>query len=116
MDEFVQQNFVKAYNASLKYEGFEDIREYCEELISENPELMFESNDFNLIEESLLISTIEKDDLGYKEIEIWNYAIKWGMEQSPQINSKLSELTQDDYEELQNRLHELLKRIRFFTL
>ena len=32
----------------------------------------------NLIEESLLISTIKKDELACKEIEIWNYhVIKW---------------------------------------
>jgi hypothetical protein len=107
---------VKAYNASFKYEGFEVIQEHCEELIGESPELLFESDDFNLIEEPLLISVIEKDELAYKEIEIWNYVIKWGMEQKPQINSKISELTQEDYEELQNRLHELFKCIRFFTL
>ncbi|RGB42987.1 hypothetical protein C1646_661813 [Rhizophagus diaphanus] len=113
--KLVQQNYVKIYNASIKYEGFGVIQEYCEELICKSPELMFESNDFHLIDESLLNIVIKKE-LAYKEIEIFNYVINWGMKQRPQINSKISELTQEDYEELKNRLHELLKHIRLFTL
>jgi hypothetical protein len=114
--KLAQQNYVKVYNASIKYEGFETIQEYCEELICESPELMFESDDFNLIEETLLITVIKKDELAYKEIEIFDHVIKWGMNQRPQINSKISELTQEDYENLKIRLHELLKHIRLFTL
>ncbi|GBB88242.1 hypothetical protein RclHR1_01480007 [Rhizophagus clarus] len=114
--KLAQQNYMKVYNASIKYEGFEAIREYCEELICKSPELLFESDDFNLVEEAFLIAVIKKDELAYREIEIFNYVVNWGMKQRPQINSKISELTQEDYERLRYRLHELLKHIRLFTL
>ncbi|RGB42985.1 hypothetical protein C1646_682048 [Rhizophagus diaphanus] len=113
---WIQNNFMQVYNLAFKNVELEFIRKYCDELISKNVELIFESHNFNLIDKSLLISIIKKDELALGEIEIWNYVIKWGTEQKPQINSKISELTQDDYEELKNRLHGILEHIRFFTM
>jgi hypothetical protein len=107
---------MQIYNVAFKYVGFEFIHKYCEELINKNVELIFESHNFNLIDRSLLISIIKKDELALGEIEIWDYIIKWGMEQKPQISSEISDLTQDDYEELKNRLHGMLEHIRFFTI
>ncbi|GBB88244.1 hypothetical protein RclHR1_01480009 [Rhizophagus clarus] len=113
---WIQDNFMQVYNVAFKCVGLEFIQKYCEELISKNVELVLGSHNFNLIDRSLLISIIKKDELALGEIEIWDYVIKWGMKQKPQINSEISELTHDDYEKLQIRLHGILEHIRFFTI
>ncbi|CAI2188072.1 9128_t:CDS:2, partial [Funneliformis geosporum] len=125
---WIQQNFVKFYKLPFKcklmqggYKFFEDkkfqiIREYCEELFYIRHELLFESKDFVTISKPLLITIIKKDDLELEEIDIWNYVIKWGMKQTPEIKSEISELTQQDLEVLKNRLRNVLQHVRFFTM
>ncbi|KAF0416229.1 serine-enriched protein [Gigaspora margarita] len=47
------------------------------------PNKVFESEDFNVLQENALVSLIECDDLQMEKIKFWNYIIKWGIAQNP---------------------------------
>ncbi len=50
--------------------------------MAKSPEKIFKSFDFTLLSEKSLISLIKRNDLQMEEIEIWEYVLKWGLEQN----------------------------------
>ena len=53
-----------------------------------NPELFLNSDDSKDIEEPLLISLLENDDLVVKEIDAWNCIIEWGTAKIENLEKK----------------------------
>ena len=71
-EEWVQQNLIYAHTTSSQHQSFNLLQDYCSEIISKNPGLFFKSNDITMIEKSMLITMLERDDLELKEIDIWD--------------------------------------------
>ncbi|CAB5384138.1 unnamed protein product [Rhizophagus irregularis] len=47
--------------------------------IYKNARILFEAKDFNSVSENVLVSVLQRDDLGLQEVEIWNKVIQWGI-------------------------------------
>ncbi|GBC26954.2 BTB/POZ protein [Rhizophagus irregularis DAOM 181602=DAOM 197198] len=60
------------------------LQKYCTNLISEDPDKIFESLDFSKIPENLLSSIIQCDNLQMDEVQIWDHTLKWGLAQNPE--------------------------------
>src|SRR2546421_36977 len=67
-DEWIQQNLIEIYKISLHQRSFNLLKDYCNELIRENPDPILKSDDFTMIEEPIFISILKKDNIGLKEI------------------------------------------------
>ncbi|UZO04988.1 uncharacterized protein OCT59_025349 [Rhizophagus irregularis] len=63
-----------------------------------------------------LISLIKRDDLQMKEIEVWEYVLKWGLAKNPILILDPETWSDDDFKTMKNTLGRCLPSIRFFSL
>lgn len=58
---------------------FQKLWDYILKIICNSPKILFESNDFVNLKESVLIYLLKLNSLEIEEIKIWEYLIKWGI-------------------------------------
>ena len=73
----MKQHFELTYQTSFQSNSLLKLQQFCTDYIIKSAEKIFRSLDFTSLPEKLLISLIEKDDLQMKEIEVWEYVLKW---------------------------------------
>ncbi|UZO02765.1 uncharacterized protein OCT59_021244 [Rhizophagus irregularis] len=72
---WLEQNFELIYQTSFETDSFPELRKYCTNLISKEPDKIFNSPNFSSIPERLLITLIQKDELQMKEIQVWEHEL-----------------------------------------
>ncbi|RGB25828.1 hypothetical protein C1646_441420 [Rhizophagus diaphanus] len=98
----MEQNFNLIYQTSFENNSFLELQKYCTDLISKNPEKIFESSNYSLISEKILISLIQNDNLQMSEIQVWKNVLKWGHAQNPELPSDPANLSKDDFNVLRD--------------
>ncbi|RHZ48284.1 hypothetical protein Glove_553g21 [Diversispora epigaea] len=110
---WLKSNFYKIYHSSFQ-PGFTVLRKFCNDIIVNHPNLIFESNDFNTLPEADLVSIIQSDDLQLEEPQVWDYVIQWGTAQNKILPSNLDDWIEKDFQILKNTLQQCLPHIRYF--
>ncbi|RIA90342.1 BTB/POZ protein [Glomus cerebriforme] len=113
---WMEENFDLVYQTSFKNDSFLELQNYCTNLISEEPDKIFNTPNFSSIPEKLLLSLIQNDNLQMDEIQIWERVIKWGTAQNPALPSELTNYSKDDFKTLKNTLQQCIPFIRFYNL
>ncbi|CAG8587586.1 13318_t:CDS:2 [Dentiscutata heterogama] len=109
--------FPKDFIRICEYNIFTNLYQISLKHVCKNPKIIFESADFLKIDEDNLINLLKRDDLLLEEIDIWEYLIKWGINNSDSIlNYNLTKWTKADFIELKKALHNCIPHIRFFHL
>ncbi len=88
-------------------------------MIHENPRPFITSKEFSSVDKHILLSLLERDDLQDEEIVIWDCLIKWGIEQTPELedhNNDLMKWDQKDFEALKKTLNPFIPLIRFVEI
>jgi hypothetical protein len=111
--KWMEQNFNLIYQMSFENDSFLGLQSFCAELISEQPEKVFNSPNFTSISEKALISLIKHDNHQMSEVKIWEHVLKWGIAQSPQLSSDPSNYSNDDFDALKNTLQQCIPFIKF---
>ena len=75
---WMEQNFDLIYQTSFENNSFLQLQKYCTDLISKEPNKIFNSPNFSLIPEKLLVSLIQNENAQIGELQIWEHVIKWG--------------------------------------
>src|SRR5439155_3246645 len=78
---WIQENLIDIYKISSKHQSFNLLQDHCKILLYDNPELLLKSEDIVIIEKPMFISILKKDDLGLREIDIWDCVVRWGVGQ-----------------------------------
>ncbi|RHZ89658.1 hypothetical protein Glove_13g213 [Diversispora epigaea] len=112
---WLKSNFSKIYNSSFRIQ-FKALQNYYNDIIAKNPNLIFESNDFNTLPEVALVSIIQRDDLQLEESKIWDYVIQWGISQNNTLPSDVNDWIENDFQILKNTLQQCLPHIRYFQI
>ena len=73
---WMEQNFNLIYQTSFENNSFLDLQKFCTELISNQPEKIFNSSDFTSIPEKALISLIQHDNHQMGEVQVWEHILK----------------------------------------
>ncbi|CAB5329971.1 unnamed protein product [Rhizophagus irregularis] len=81
---WVQQNSVFILN---KFASYKKLQDYCLESACEDSQPFITSKNSLLLDKDILYSILERNDLQIKEIDAWNYLIKWGIEQTPGLEN-----------------------------
>lgn len=113
---WLKQNFDLIYRTSFQHETFQELQKFCNNIITKNPIIIFQSQDFTSIQENFLISLLQRDNLGMKEIQIWNHIIKWGIGQNPSLTDDPINWSSDEFKALEISLRRCIPLIRFFEL
>ncbi|GBC06760.1 hypothetical protein RclHR1_07020003 [Rhizophagus clarus] len=114
---WMEQNFDLVYQTSFENDSFLDLQKYCNDLISNDPDKIFKSQNFTSIPEKLLISVIQSDNLQISEIQVWECVLKWGITQnSAEFPSDINEYSKEDFKTLKNTLKQCIPFIRFYNL
>ena len=113
---WLEQNFNLIYQTSFENDSFLKLQNYCTDLISKEPEKIFNSIDFISISEKILISIIQNENIQMSDIQIWEHVLKWGIAQNPELPSDHSSYSKDDFITLKNTLQQLIPLINFFNL
>ncbi|RHZ75096.1 hypothetical protein Glove_217g187 [Diversispora epigaea] len=107
-------NFV--YNSIFKHNKFKNLEKFCNDIVVKHPSIIFESAEFTSLHESVLLSILKRDDLQMKESEIWDYVIKWGTAQNPNLPEKLEEWSNENFTTLKATLQQFSPLIRYFHI
>ncbi|RHZ85375.1 hypothetical protein Glove_66g131 [Diversispora epigaea] len=113
---WLHTNFSLVYYSIFDDNVFKGLKRFYNDIIVKYPNSIFESKDFTSLQETALISILERDDLKVKEIKIWDYVIKWGIAQNPTLPADLKEWSKENFEALKITLHQCLPLIRYFHI
>ncbi|CAH1757329.1 917_t:CDS:2 [Entrophospora sp. SA101] len=76
--DWLKRNVVHVHRLVHSNENCSRLKNFCLEIICNDPFTLFNSKEFYSFDETLLIPLLERDNLQIPELEIWNYLIKWG--------------------------------------
>ncbi|RHZ83803.1 hypothetical protein Glove_87g234 [Diversispora epigaea] len=113
---WLKTHFSFVYHSIFDSNKFEGLKKFYNDIIVKYPNLIFESEDFTSLQETALISILERDDLKVEEIKIWNYVIKWGIAQNPTLSADSKEWSNENFEALKITLQQCLPLIRYFHI
>ncbi|GBC00383.1 hypothetical protein RclHR1_03840005 [Rhizophagus clarus] len=113
---WLEQNFYLIYQTSFENDSFLGLQKYCTDLMSRDSDKIFESLDIPSIPEKIFISLIQNDKLQMGVIQVWEYVLKWGLAQNPNLSSDSSNYSKDDFNTLKNTLKQCIPFIRFYDL
>ncbi|RHZ83782.1 hypothetical protein Glove_87g148 [Diversispora epigaea] len=113
---WLKTHFSFVYHSIFDSDKFKDLKNFYNGIIVKYPNLVFDSEDFTSLQETALISILERDDLKVEEIKIWDYIIKWGIAQNPTLPADLKEWTKGNFKALKITLQQCLPLIRYFHI
>jgi hypothetical protein len=113
---WMKQNFSLIYQTSFENNSFLELQKFCTDLISKEPNNIFNSLNFTSIPEKLLFMIIQSENLQMSEIQIWENVLKWGLAQNLDLPSDIANYSQDDFKGLKNTLREFIPFIKFRNL
>jgi len=114
--EWMEQHFGLTYQTSFQSNSLLELQNFCTDYMTKFPQKIFKSLDFTSLSEKSLISLIKRDDLQMKEVEVWEYVLKWGLAKNPTLIQDPVTWSDDDFKMMENTLQYCLPLIRFFSL
>ncbi|RIB00213.1 hypothetical protein C2G38_2051810, partial [Gigaspora rosea] len=117
---WLRLHFTQIYQKSFQNNQFQNLQKWCNDFLVKYPTKIFEIFDseyFTSLQENALLSLIKRDDLQMEEIKVWNYVIKWGVAQNPDLPSSGPEnWTSENFLALKIKLQNCLPHIRYFQI
>ncbi|RHZ75154.1 hypothetical protein Glove_217g68 [Diversispora epigaea] len=113
---WLRTHFSFVYRSIFKNNKFQNLKTFCNDIVVKHPSIIFESEDFASLHESVLVSILKRDDLQMQESEIWDYLIKWGTAQNPTLPEKLEEWSDKNFITLKTTLQQCLPLVRYFHI
>ncbi|GES76323.1 carbohydrate-binding module family 13 protein [Rhizophagus clarus] len=113
---WMEQHIDLIYQTSFENDSFLELRKYCTDLISKEPDKIFNSPNFSTISEKLLVTLIQNGNLQMNEIQVWEHMIKWGLAQNPELPSDPTNFSKDDFNTLKNTTQQCIPFIKFHNL
>ncbi|RGB23154.1 hypothetical protein C1646_16235 [Rhizophagus diaphanus] len=116
-NDWMKQNGIKLYNTIFRHKGvFSKLEKLCNDIMSQEPKLLIDSNEFWGLDDDALLSIIQRDNLNMKEIVIWENLIKWGIAKNSTLNSDMTTWSINEYKTLKETLSTFIQHIRFFQM
>ncbi|RHZ86340.1 hypothetical protein Glove_52g146 [Diversispora epigaea] len=113
---WLRTHFSFVHHSIFDGNKFDGLKKFYNDIIVKYPNLIFESENFNSLQETALISILKRDDLKVEEIKIWDYVIKWRIAQNPTLPMNLEEWSNENFEALKITLQQCLPLIRYFHI
>ncbi|RHZ82275.1 hypothetical protein Glove_110g71 [Diversispora epigaea] len=113
---WLKTHFSLIYRTIFDRQNFKKLENFCNDIVSKYPNLIFDSSDFTSLQESALVSLLKRDNLQLEEVKIWDHVIKWGIAQNSTLPTNLEEWTKENFLTFKTTLQQCLPHIRYFHL
>src|SRR5205085_9909756 len=97
----------------FKLPSCEKLQDYYLESICEDPKPFIASENFLSLDKDILYDLFKRNDLQIEEVAAWDCLIKWGIKQTPDLESDRAKWSTKDYEALKETLSKFIPLIRF---
>ncbi|RGB39478.1 hypothetical protein C1646_754430 [Rhizophagus diaphanus] len=115
-EEFTYKDPVSTLKVIYQHEPFERLKDYCLEIISEEPMILFSSKNFSSLEKEIIIMVLQRDDLNMEEIDIWDSIIRWLFVHNLKFDDDNFKLSSEDIANFKNTTKEFIPLIRFYDI
>ncbi|CAG8507577.1 8402_t:CDS:2 [Acaulospora morrowiae] len=89
-NDWLHTYILQIYQVCLTRDSCSNLQEFILVAISSDPDLLFKSEHFLKIDESLLLPVLIRDDLDMAEDEVWDNLIKWGCAQNNLLHQSIT--------------------------
>ncbi|CAG8569204.1 9420_t:CDS:2 [Dentiscutata heterogama] len=113
MSEAMQQNFSLVQRIASQHNAFSKLQRFIKKFMDHNPHLIFKTDDFNTLEQHILISLLQRDDLLIEEIDVWEAVVQWGIANTSSLPTNKDDWTKDNYSNLGATLEPCIAHIKF---
>ncbi|RHZ84153.1 hypothetical protein Glove_85g94 [Diversispora epigaea] len=114
---WLNKNLVKILPIVSKLASCKQLQDYCYVSICTDPDPFFTSEDFPVLDKDIFLELIKRNDLGIKEIDLWDHLIKWGVSQTPTIKQNdVNKFTDANFGNLKETLDPFISHIRFYEI
>ncbi|RIB20913.1 hypothetical protein C2G38_1151655 [Gigaspora rosea] len=113
---WLRLHFSEVFQKSFQNNKFQELQNWCNNIIVKHPEKFFESEDFTSIQENTIISVIKRDDLQMEEVKILKHIIEWGIAQNPGMPPDPRNWSNDNFLTMKTTLLNCLPHIRYFQI
>ncbi|PKY51739.1 hypothetical protein RhiirA4_468954 [Rhizophagus irregularis] len=113
---WVQHNLIHVFRRVSSLSNCKKLQNHCIESVSADPQSFVTSKEFLSLDKAILYELLERNDFLIEEVIVWDYLIKWGIEQTPGLGNKNSDRIKwndENYEALKETLSQFIPLIRF---
>ncbi|CAB4444538.1 unnamed protein product [Rhizophagus irregularis] len=114
--DFLRQNPVEILENTYQHELLSELNNDCLEYICDNPEILFNSENFVSLKAPIMELLLKRDDLLSDEIDIWNNLLKWGLAQHSNISQDVTKWNKEQITMMERTLHRFIPLIRFYDI
>ncbi|EXX51709.1 hypothetical protein RirG_259280 [Rhizophagus irregularis DAOM 197198w] len=115
-EEFAYKDPIGILQIIVQYEPFENLKNHCLEIISEDPQILFSSEKFSSLEKPIITMILQRDDLNMEEIDIWDSLLRWLFVHYLKINKDESKWSSEDLVNVKQTIKEYIPLIRFYDI
>ncbi|EXX73012.1 BTB/POZ domain-containing protein [Rhizophagus irregularis DAOM 181602=DAOM 197198] len=114
--KFLQQNPTRIIETIYQNESFTNLLDFCLNKICEEPEILFDSENFTSLKAPIMELLLNRDDLCLEEIEIWDNLLKWAFAQNPIIPKDVTKWNKEEVTVMERTLHRYIHLVRFYHI
>ncbi|GBB93251.1 hypothetical protein RclHR1_02140004 [Rhizophagus clarus] len=115
--EFLQQIFsIETLEMCYQHESFKDLWNFYLEIISKEPEILFNSNKFINLKAPLLELILKENFLLLDEIVKWDRLIKWSFAKNSSIQHDVKKWNKEEITIMERTFHKFIPLIKFYNI
>ncbi|CAG8445547.1 8026_t:CDS:2, partial [Acaulospora morrowiae] len=111
--EWLYKNMDKIYARISNHPSLKTFKNFYKDIIRNNIELMFQSDNFINIPLSDVILMVSRDDLLVDEVKIWNQVVKWCVSQFPDLSRNPEHWTSKECNNVRSMMENFIGLIRW---
>ena len=115
-ENILQKDPVNTLEVIHQHETFETLKDYCLEIISREPKILFASQKFPSLEKPIISMVLQRDDLNMEEIDIWDSILRWLFAHYIKIDKDDSSWSSEDLKNVKQTIQEYIPLIRFYDI
>jgi hypothetical protein len=115
-EEYLHKDPVGTLQIIYQHEPFASLKDYCLEIISEEPKILFSSQKFSSLEKPIITMVLQRDDLNMEEIDIWESILRWLFVHYLKVGKDDSTWSSKDLTSVKQTIEEYIPLIRFYDI
>src|SRR6266498_3953913 len=113
---FIIKNVIEIIELTYQKKSLDKLWGLCLQQICDNPNNLFKSTKFLVINPSILEIILKRDDFFVNEIIVWENLLKWACGQNPVIQQDINKWSKNEFTVMERRLSRFIPLVRFYYI